>query len=425
MPPVLKEKMNIQKKFNFKRYTSVQRKDEYTEDNNTQTSKDHPPSAEINSEFDKTQENSISNDATSAQRKDEYTEDNNTQTSKDHPPSAEINSEFGETQQNSISNDAASVQRKDTADNNTRTSKDNLPSAEINSEFFETQQNSILNDAARIQRKNEYTEDPPSAEINSEFGESQQISNLADAASIQPKNEYTEGNNIETRSKDDAEINSEFGETQQNSILNNTNAHLESDKIIVKQNLLCLYDGIGNDIVQFIPLSRTSSEFIHISMNFPFNITKIHKIFNPFIQKAFELTREMKYRNIQPLRLYHATKLRHVESICRNNFNWRLSGHERGHRVGHGVNFTNDPHLAKHFCDKYSENVMILADVLVDLQIEGSGDMIVPPEGIDTAIRITPRHRTYVKFNDSEFCPLYAIYFSYNFNYSSRRFFHM
>ncbi|XP_030757005.1 protein mono-ADP-ribosyltransferase PARP11-like [Sitophilus oryzae] len=188
----------------------------------------------------------------------------------------------------------------------------------------------------------------------------------------------------------------------------------EYTKLVVKQNLLGLYKNTNiNNFVKRMQLSKYSTEFNDIRANFPPSLTilQIQKVVNPFTRKSFELTRQLKYGNIEPLQLYHGTKMKNLSSICRNNFDWRLSGSETGHRIGHGVNFTSKAKFAVNFCDKSFEKVMILAEVLVRREILGNQDLSVPPDGFDTAVRVKPKHKCYVKFNDSEFYPAYIIYF--------------
>ncbi|XP_030757008.1 uncharacterized protein LOC115882882 [Sitophilus oryzae] len=103
---------------------------------------------------------------------------------------------------------------------------------------------------------------------------------------------------------------------------------------VVKQDLLGLDKNTNiNNLAKRIRLSRYSFEFNDIRANFPPSLTvlQIQKVVNPYLRKSFELTRQLKYDNIEPLRLYHGTKMINLSSICRNNLDLRVTG--MGHRI--------------------------------------------------------------------------------------------
>ncbi|XP_044198688.1 protein mono-ADP-ribosyltransferase PARP11 [Thunnus albacares] len=70
-----------------------------------------------------------------------------------------------------------------------------------------------------------------------------------------------------------------------------------------------------------------------------------------FCRKKKQLMRIQGVQEIQEKRLFHGTKFRNVDSICKYNFDLRLAG-QNGHMLGKGIYF------ARHatYADKYSES---------------------------------------------------------------------
>ena len=80
--------------------------------------------------------------------------------------------------------------------------------------------------------------------------------------------------------------------------------------------------------------------------------------------------------------LFHGTKPKIVDSICKENFDWRLSGENVGTLYGQGsyfaLNASYSDNYAKPINDD-SHRVMFLANVLVGCYVKGDPGMKRPP----------------------------------------------
>lgn len=157
-----------------------------------------------------------------------------------------------------------------------------------------------------------------------------------------------------------------------------------------------------------------------------FKIVKIERVQNPYLLGCYLLKKnemECLHGNyVAENRVFHGTKQSNVQSICENNFNWRLHGEGTGNRYGKGVSFSHISYYASHYSDKYaSVKVMFLVRVLVSECIIGHGNMTIPPlitnvynrnstERYDTAQK--ENGHVIVKFCDSEYYPEYLIHYT-------------
>lgn len=166
-------------------------------------------------------------------------------------------------------------------------------------------------------------------------------------------------------------------------------------------------------VVEYIDLQPNDPNFLKIKARFPSKLKVLHvqEVNNPFLKASFELNRHYKYRDLEPLTLFHGTRLQYVNSICTFNFDWRLCGAVKGHKYGKGVNFSWKPSFAANFCAKNNDvKVMIVTDVLFMQAVVGSQNMDLPPDGWDSSAR--EDCVTIVKYNDGEFCPRFVVFFS-------------
>ncbi|XP_045462697.1 uncharacterized protein LOC123672582 [Harmonia axyridis] len=132
---------------------------------------------------------------------------------------------------------------------------------------------------------------------------------------------------------------------------------------------------------------------------------KAEVVFNPYMERAFDLkTSQSQYRIIE---VYHGTKVENIDSIMKNNFNWRLAGKSRGFKHGKGVCFSRSHTFAQMFCPG-SDRILIKTKIPIRVSCIGNVGDILPSRGYDTAE--SPNGNVLVKFEDSEFLPLYVIY---------------
>ena len=150
-----------------------------------------------------------------------------------------------------------------------------------------------------------------------------------------------------------------------------------------------------------------------------FYVTKIERVQNPYLMAAFILKMEELEQRIgrepEIQTLFHGTKTAHRNSICCNNFDWRLHGQNCGFKFGKGVSFTPISNYATHYGDEVdANNTMFVVKVLVGLTCEGRQNMALPPPGYDTTQK--KNGHVLVKYEDNEYYPEYIITYG---NYSS------
>jgi poly [ADP-ribose] polymerase 7/11/12/13 len=157
-----------------------------------------------------------------------------------------------------------------------------------------------------------------------------------------------------------------------------------------------------------------------------FQIVQIERIQNPYLLGCYLLKKNemegLPGNDVKESRVFHGTKKSNVQSICENNFNWRLHGSGTGNRYGQGVSFSPISYYASHYSDKKAEvKVMFLVRVLISNCTVGDGNMTIPPlvRHIDNRNN-TQRYDTaqkegghvIVKFCDSEYYPEYLIHYT-------------
>lgn len=169
-------------------------------------------------------------------------------------------------------------------------------------------------------------------------------------------------------------------------------------------------------VFQLIELEECSSEYLKIktifecSMRRCFTVDKIERVENPYLLIQYNLKKIKK--NCPERNLFHGTAQENVKLICRENFNWRMAGKSKGHRFGRGVSFSPDSTYSSHYPETYflAQRTMIFANVLVKACCIGNPLMTVPDEPADTSIK--EDGKVVVKYEDSDFYPEYAIYYS-------------
>ena len=83
-------------------------------------------------------------------------------------------------------------------------------------------------------------------------------------------------------------------------------------------------------------------------------------------------------RMVDERQLFHGTKQEYVDAICRQNFDFRLSGQTSGTRYGKGSYFA----LTAKYSDCYTEHsnrMMFVVKVLVGEYKQGNSTFVRPP----------------------------------------------
>jgi hypothetical protein len=106
--------------------------------------------------------------------------------------------------------------------------------------------------------------------------------------------------------------------------------------------------------------------------------------------------------------LFHATGQSNIESITKNNLDWRRSIRTK---FGCGVSFSPSATYANTWCNRDigPNRALIVARVLVGSSHEGDYGTKLPLPGYDTTVG--NRGQVYVKYYDHEFYPEYVVYY--------------
>lgn len=126
------------------------------------------------------------------------------------------------------------------------------------------------------------------------------------------------------------------------SVLSGKNEDLPSNWEIMKKT----------DKLVVVPLDTSNQEYrdvvSRVLLSLPqVRVATVKRIQNPYLWRPYKNKQELlslsysgnERLNIQ--RLFHGTKAKYVDNICRENFDWRLHGTNSGHKYGKGTYFSN------------------------------------------------------------------------------------
>lgn len=130
-----------------------------------------------------------------------------------------------------------------------------------------------------------------------------------------------------------------------------------------------------------------------------------------FLTSLYLLKKEeykVMYEDFQELELFHVTNREVFKVVKQNNLDWRKGVCQK---YGLGVSFSPDIDYANFFSNKDNkvQRVVLVCKVLVAKPYLGSSVLMVPPPEYDCVY--SRDGYTYVKYNDNEFLPVYAIFF--------------
>ena len=145
--------------------------------------------------------------------------------------------------------------------------------------------------------------------------------------------------------------------------------------------------------VQRITLEENSSHYkkviglLNHHQQFNCSWIKIERIQNLFLWRAYQnKAKEMNssygnYNVVDVRYLFHGTTADSVNSICHENFDWRLHGASNGQAFGRGTYFSTDPHLAAKYSkpDSHNHKYLFVALVAVGTMTLGNSSMVRPP----------------------------------------------
>ncbi|XP_006133460.2 protein mono-ADP-ribosyltransferase PARP12-like isoform X1 [Pelodiscus sinensis] len=140
---------------------------------------------------------------------------------------------------------------------------------------------------------------------------------------------------------------------------------------------------------QLVELSNTTSEYREVKDLFEktmkdYRICRLQRIQNPSLWQVFQWQKEqMRKTNIgkdvDERLLFHGTTASHLDTICWQNFDWRICG-AHGTAFGKGSYFARDASYSHKYCPAdTSSKTMFVARVLVGDFVEGSSSYLRPP----------------------------------------------
>ncbi|NXN81318.1 PAR12 polymerase, partial [Bombycilla garrulus] len=139
-----------------------------------------------------------------------------------------------------------------------------------------------------------------------------------------------------------------------------------------------------------VVISSATSEYNGIKQMFHqtmknYSILKIQRIQNPSLWKVFQWQKEkMKRENggkeVQEKQLFHGTNVTSMETICSQNFDWRICG-SNGNNYGKGSYFARDALYSHAYCPATPQgHSMFVARVLVGDYVKGNATYVRPPQ---------------------------------------------
>ncbi|XP_059252299.1 zinc finger CCCH-type antiviral protein 1 [Mustela nigripes] len=170
----------------------------------------------------------------------------------------------------------------------------------------------------------------------------------------------------------------------------------------------------GSDGYELSDIPCRVLEYIKIDTYFKasmknFKVERIRKIKNTKLLSAFE-RKKMKMNNRKEEILFYATDHVHLDSICRDNFDWLLHGAGKP-KYGKGIYFTKDAIHAHKNCQCDTKNiVMFVARVLVGDFTQGEmGSISPPPPPYNSYVDIRSNPSVFVIFDKDQIYPEYVI----------------
>lgn len=128
-------------------------------------------------------------------------------------------------------------------------------------------------------------------------------------------------------------------------------------------------------------------------------------------------------KEVDERRLFHGTSHKNIRSICRNNFDWRLSGEVTGDIYGKGTYFARDASFSHCYCHDDEDGVryVFIAKVLVGSYTKGEKEYLLPPpknpsnphsDKFDSCVDNVDNPQVFVVSDNDQYYPEYVIEYS-------------
>ncbi|XP_035257392.1 protein mono-ADP-ribosyltransferase PARP12 isoform X1 [Anguilla anguilla] len=137
-----------------------------------------------------------------------------------------------------------------------------------------------------------------------------------------------------------------------------------------------------------VPLQSSASEYQEISALFRttmrgFSVRQIERIQNKSLWEVFQWQRDLMRknnggRNVSEKQLFHGTDSKHIDAICKQNFDWRICG-THGTAYGKGSYFARDAKYSNSYTGSSGMKTMFVCRVLVGCYTRGNSSYLRPP----------------------------------------------
>ncbi|XP_054242664.1 zinc finger CCCH-type antiviral protein 1 [Indicator indicator] len=175
---------------------------------------------------------------------------------------------------------------------------------------------------------------------------------------------------------------------------------------------------------KLIVLDSSSEEYKKVMVDFQRTMPKtvikrISRVQNPSLWELFQWQKEQMQKTnsgktVDERFLFHGTSSKHIDAICQQNFDWRISG-LHGTVYGKGSYFARDASYSDNYCreDQYIKT-MFLARVLVGEFTTGSSSYVRPPlkdnqNFYDSCVNNSSNPSIFVIFEKQQIYPEYLI----------------
>ncbi|XP_041111298.1 protein mono-ADP-ribosyltransferase PARP12-like isoform X1 [Polyodon spathula] len=187
---------------------------------------------------------------------------------------------------------------------------------------------------------------------------------------------------------------------------------------------------------QRVPLSPDKEEFRQVQGSFQrtlpsVTIEKIERIQNPSLWEVFQWQKEqMKMRSggssVDERFLFHGTDKAIVDTICDENFDWRICG-VHGTLYGNGSYFARDAKYSHNYTGSSSSRTMFVTRVLVGDFVQGHPEYLRPPSRdgttssfYDSCVDSPHDPSIFVVFEKHQLYPEYLIQYRLGSNQSAQ-----
>ncbi|KAG9330437.1 hypothetical protein JZ751_025342, partial [Albula glossodonta] len=177
-----------------------------------------------------------------------------------------------------------------------------------------------------------------------------------------------------------------------------------------------------------IPLQYSSSEYQKILALFSqtmarFNIHRIERIQNKSLWEVFQWQKDQMKKhnagkNANEKLLFHGTDSKHIDAICRENFDWRICG-THGTAYGKGSYFARDAKYSHGYTSSSGAKTMFVCRVLVGSYTKGNSSYLRPPSKdggdvlfYDSCVDDIHNPSIFVVFEKHQVYPEYLLHYS-------------